>query len=104
MYPRYTKALTALALTSAIAVPAIAQARGGSDDPPHHEQRQHQVRNQLRHGRVDKDRGERRDHVDNERVERRHDRPSNDRREHRHDRRDNDRRDGRGSDDGSSDR
>ena len=40
MYSRYTKALTTLAITGAIAVPAIAQARGGSDDPPNHEQRQ----------------------------------------------------------------
>lgn len=81
MYPRYTKALTALALTSAIAVPAVAQARGGSDDPANHEQRQHQVRKGVRH-----------------------DRPDNDRREHRHMRRDNDRRDGRDNDDGPNHR
>jgi Ni/Co efflux regulator RcnB len=81
MYPRLTKALTAFALTSAIAVPAVAQARGGSDDPANHEQRQHQVQNRDRHDRRD-------DH----------------RRHHRHDRRDNDRRDGRGSDDGPNHR
>jgi hypothetical protein len=43
MHSRYTKALTAFALTGALAVPAIAQARGGSDDPPNHEQRQHHI-------------------------------------------------------------
>jgi Ni/Co efflux regulator RcnB len=59
MYPRFTKVLTAFALTSAIAVPAVAQARGGSDDPANHEQRQHQVQNRDRHDRRDNDR---RDH------------------------------------------
>jgi hypothetical protein len=81
MRSRYTKALAALALTGAIAVPAVAQARGGSDDPPNHEQRQHQVRHHVRHDRVD-----------------------NDRRDRRHDRADNDRRDGRGTDDGPNHR
>jgi hypothetical protein len=113
MYSRYTKALTTLAITSAIAVPAIAQARGGSDDPPNHEQRMHQVHRHGRHDRLDNDRGERRhDRADNDRGERRHDRADNDRRERRHDRADNDRRerrhdrgddrrgDARGSDDG----
>lgn len=42
MQSRYTRALAALALTGAIAVPAVAQARDGGD-PPNHEQR-HQVR------------------------------------------------------------
>ena len=81
MHSRYTKVLTALAATVAIAVPAVAQAHGGSDDPPNHEQRQHQVRNDVRHARFD-----------------------NDRRERRHDRGDNDRRGGRGSDDGPNHR
>lgn len=80
MHSRYTNALAALALTGAIAVPAVAQARGGSDDPPNHEQRQHQVRHHVRHHRVDNDRRD------------------------RHDRFDNDRRDGRGSDDGPNHR
>ena len=93
MYSRYTKALTALALTSAIAVPAVAQARGGSDDPPNHGQRVHQVRERGRH-----------DRVDNDRSERRHDRADNDRRDRRHDRADHRRRDGRGSDDGPNHR
>ena len=75
MNSRYTKALTALAVIGGIAVPGVAQARGGSDDPPNHEQREHQV---LHHGR--------------------HARVANDRRERRHDRLDNYRRDGRGSD------
>jgi hypothetical protein len=81
MYSRYIKALPALAAAGAIAVPAVAQARGGSDDPPNHEQRQHQVRHHTRHDRFD-----------------------NDHRERRHDRVDNDRRDGRGSDDGPNHR
>lgn len=81
MHSRYTKALTALTVAGAIAVPAVAQARGGSDDPPNHEQRQHQVRHHVRHDRVD----------DNRRAG-------------RHDRVDNDRRDGRGSDDGPNHR
>jgi hypothetical protein len=93
MHSRYTKVLTALAVTGAVAVPAVAQAQGGSDDPPNHEQRQQQVRNHVRHDRFDNDRGERR-----------HDRFDNDRRERRHDRFDNDRRDGRGSDDGPNHR
>ena len=81
MRSRYTNALAALALTGAIAVPAVAQARGGSDDPANHEQRQHRVRQHVRHDRVD-----------------------NDRRDRRHDRVDNDRRDGRGTDDGPNHR
>lgn len=93
MRSRYTKALTVLAVTGGIAAPAVAQARGGSDDPPNHEQRQHQVRNDGRHDRFDNDRGEHR-----------HDRRDNDRRERRHDRRDNDRHDGRGGDDGPNHR
>jgi hypothetical protein len=48
MHSRYTKVLTAVALTGAIAVPAVAQAHGGSDDPANHEQRQHQVRTHVR--------------------------------------------------------
>lgn len=93
MRSRYTKAFTVLAVTGAVAVPAVAQARVGSDDPPNHEQRQHHVSNHLRHDRLDNDRGERR-----------HDRRDNDRREHRHDRRDHDHRGGRGSDDGPNHR
>ena len=81
MHSRFTKALAALAVTGAIAVPAVAQARGGSDDPANHEQRQHQVRHHVRHDRVD-----------------------NDRRDRRHDHFDNDRRDARGSDDGPNHR
>jgi hypothetical protein len=78
---RYPKALTALALAGAIAVPAVAQARGGSDDPPNHEQTQHQVHHHRGHDRID-----------------------NGVRERHHDRVDNDRRDGRGSDDGPNHR
>jgi hypothetical protein len=81
MYARYRKALIALAAAGVIAVPAVAQARGGSDDPPSHEQREHRVRHEVRHHGV-----------------------HSDRRERRHDRVDNDRRDGRGSDDGLSHR
>ena len=60
MYPRIAKALAALAVTGAIAVPAVAQARGGSDDPPNHEQRAQQVRHHMRHDRVDNARQDRR--------------------------------------------
>ena len=58
MYSRYTKALITFAVAGALAVPAVAQARGGSDDPPNHEQREHQVRHHVRHDRVDNDRRE----------------------------------------------
>lgn len=77
MHSRYTKAVTTLAAAGALAIPAVAQASGGTDDPPNHEQRQHQVRSHVRHDRVD-----------------------NDRRDRRGDRADRDRRDGRGGDDG----
>lgn len=77
MHSRYTRGLTALAVAGALAVPAVAQARGGSDDPPNHDQREHQVRHHGRHDRVD-----------------------NDRREHRHNRVATHRRDGHGRDDG----
>jgi hypothetical protein len=80
MSSRHTRALAALVAAGAVAVPAIAQARGGSDDPPNHEQREHQ--------------GER---------HRGRDRVGNDHRG-RHDRFDNHRRDGRGSDDGPNHR
>jgi hypothetical protein len=93
MHSRYTRALTTLALTGAIAVPAVAQAQGRSDDPANHDQAQHQLRHDRRH-----------DRVDNDRSAGRHDRVDNDRRERRHDRGDNDRRDGRGSDDGANHR
>jgi hypothetical protein len=69
-----------MAAVAAIAVPAIAQARDGSDDPANHQQREHQVVHHRRHHRLD------------------------DRRNSRHDRIDNDRRDGRGSDDGPNHR
>jgi hypothetical protein len=76
MRSRHTQALAALIAAGAIAVPAVAQARGGSDDPANHEQREHQVEHHRGRDRVDTDhRG-------------------------RHDRGDNDRRDRRGSDDG----
>lgn len=89
MHSRITNGLTALALAGVLALPALAQARGGSDDPANHEQREHQVSHHRRHDRVDNDR-------------RRHHRVDNDRR--RHDRVDNDRRDRRGSDDGPNHR
>ena len=82
MYSRFTRAMTALALAGAVAVPAVAQARGGSDDPANHEQREHQVGHHQ----------SRPDRVENRRHERRHHRVANDRR------------DGRGTDDGSNHR
>jgi hypothetical protein len=102
MYSRYRKAFTTLAIASAIAVPAVAQARGGSDDAPNHEQRMHQIQRHGGHDRLDNDRGERRhDRADNDRRERRHDRADNDRRERRDDHR---RGDVRGSNDGPNHR
>ncbi len=77
MNSRYTKALAAFIAAGALAIPAVAQARGG-DDPPNHAQRQHQVRHHGRHDRLDKHRRDRRE--------------------------DRDRRDGRGSDDGPNHR
>jgi hypothetical protein len=41
MPSRYTKVLIALAATGAIAVPAVAQARQGSDDPVGHQRHEH---------------------------------------------------------------
>jgi hypothetical protein len=61
MQSRYTRALTTFAVAGALAIPAVAQARGGSDDPPNHEQRTHQVRHHVRHHRADNLRPERRD-------------------------------------------
>lgn len=78
MHSRYAKALTTFAVAGALAVPAVAEARGGSDDPPNHEQRQHQVRHHVCHHRADNDR--------------------------REDRADRGHRDGRGGDDGPNHR
>ena len=90
MSPRYTRALAALVAAGAVAVPAVAQARGGSDDPPNHEQRAHQVEHHQGRDRVENDRRGRHDRIDNDRRG-------------RHDRLDN-RRDGRGGDDGPNHR
>ena len=68
-YATYRKALIALSAAGVIAVPPVAQARGGSDDPATHEQREHQVRHEVRHHGV--------------RSERRHDRVSDDGPNHR---------------------
>jgi hypothetical protein len=45
MHARSTWSVTALAAVGALTVPAIAQARGGSDDPPNPERREHRVGN-----------------------------------------------------------
>jgi hypothetical protein len=37
MKPRYARGLAALATAAVIALPAVAQARGGSDDPANHQ-------------------------------------------------------------------
>ena len=77
MSSRHTAALAGVAAAAAIAVPAVAQARGGSDDPANHEQRSHQVEHARRHDRVE-----------------------NERRAHRAVRADGRHHDGRGTDDG----
>jgi len=41
MSSRYAKMLLPLAAVAAMSVPAIAQARQGSDDPTHHVRREH---------------------------------------------------------------
>ncbi len=60
MTPRFTKMFTVLAAVGAMAVPAVAQAQGGTDDPPNHEQREHQVRHHHRRHDSVRDRRERR--------------------------------------------
>ena len=77
MRSRSTKFLLPLAAVAAMAVPAVAQARHGSDDPPNHIRREHRV---AEHHRADRDDAAR------------------DRREAR------DRRDRRGADDGPNHR
>lgn len=99
MSPRYTRALAAVVAAGAVAVPAVAHANGGRDDPPNHEQRAHQVVNHSERDRVDHDRSGRHDRIDNDRRDRQ-DRVDRD----RHDRIDDDRGDGRGSDDGPNHR
>ena len=88
MSPRYTRTFAALVVAGAIAVPAAAQANGGRDDPPNHEQPAHQIENHSGRDRVDNDRRDRHDRVDND----------------RRDRHDHDHRDGRGGDDGPNHR
>lgn len=55
MHSRYARGLAALATAALIALPAVAQARGGSDDPAGHHQREHQVRQDRHHDRIDND-------------------------------------------------
>jgi len=56
MRSRYAKILLPLAAAAAISVPAVAQARHGSDDPPSHVRHEHH-RVADRHGRSDDDFG-----------------------------------------------
>jgi hypothetical protein len=54
MRSRYTKALLAITAVGAIAAPAIAQARQGSDDPVTHvRQEHHRADHRLRRGHDD---------------------------------------------------
>jgi hypothetical protein len=41
MQAHYTKALLSLAVVASLAVPGVAQARHGSDDPPNHVRHEH---------------------------------------------------------------
>jgi Spy/CpxP family protein refolding chaperone len=62
MRSRLTKGLVALAAASALAVPAVAQASHGSDDPIGHVRHEHHRGDFKRHSdRPDRDRGDRHD-------------------------------------------
>ncbi len=62
MRSRLTKALVALAAVPALAVPAVAQASHGSDDPVGHVRHEHHRGGALQHrDRPDRDRGDRHD-------------------------------------------
>jgi hypothetical protein len=74
MHSRLTKTLVSLAAVGALSVPAVAQARHGSDDPAGHVRQQH--------------------HAARHHAARHHDRPDRD----RNDRHDNDRNDDHGGD------
>jgi hypothetical protein len=50
---RYTKYLVSLAAVAALAVPAVAQARHGSDDPINHVRREHHLVAGHRHASDD---------------------------------------------------
>jgi hypothetical protein len=60
MQTRYAKPLLSLAAVAALAVPAVAQARFGSDDPPNHVRREH---HRLQHHRQRVDDGRRSDNL-----------------------------------------
>ncbi len=54
MLSRYAKTLLPLAAVAAISVPAVAQARHGSDDPSTHVRREHhRVTHHVRHNHDD---------------------------------------------------
>ena len=62
MRSRLTKGLVALAAVSALSVPAVAQAKHGSDDPIGHVRQEHHRGGALQHrDRPDRDRGDRHD-------------------------------------------
>ena len=62
MRSRMTRGLVALAAASALAVPAVAQAGHGSDDPAGHVRHEHHRGGALQHrDRPDRDRGHRHD-------------------------------------------
>lgn len=87
MRSRMTRGLVALAAASALAVPAVAQATHGSDDPAGHVRHEHHRGGTLQHrDRPDRDRGHR--HGNHRHDNHRHD-------NHRHD---NDRNDDHGGD------
>jgi hypothetical protein len=54
MSSRYTKSVLSLAAAAALALPAVAQARHGSDDPANHVRREHhRLVHHVRHGAHD---------------------------------------------------
>jgi hypothetical protein len=69
MRSRSTKFLLPLAAVAAMAVPAVAQARHGSDDPPNHIRREHN--RFAEHHRADRDHAARDRDGDRDRHDRR---------------------------------
>jgi hypothetical protein len=69
MYSRLTKTLVSLAAVGALSVPAVAQARHGSDDPAGHVRQEHQAsrHHAAQHrDRPDRDRNDRHDNDRND--------------------------------------
>ena len=67
MRSRMTRAMVVLASVAALSVPAVAQARHGSDDPAGHVRHEHHRGHLQKHrDRPDRDRGDRHDNDRND--------------------------------------